>query len=113
MTLGSDWGQVQPGDRGMRPWRCVVLSAFDLVRGQFEDGAGGETRTPNRLFTRQVRYQLRHASGAAPAYRGPLRPARSSEHPGCADEDGRRPDQVGLLGCGDQGRLPASQSQLL
>ena len=62
MTLGSDWGQVQPGDRGMRPWRCVVLSAFDLVRGQFEDGAGGETRTPNRLFTRQERYRLRHAS---------------------------------------------------
>jgi len=31
-------------------------------------GAGGETRTPNLLFTRQLRYRLRHASGAGPAY---------------------------------------------
>lgn len=33
-------------------------------------GAGGGTRTPNPLFTRQVRYRLRHASGSARGGRG-------------------------------------------
>ncbi len=32
--------------------------------------AGGGTRTPNRLFTRQVRYQLRHASTPGRERRG-------------------------------------------
>lgn len=32
-------------------------------------GAGEGTRTPNHLFTRQVRYRLRHASGARRSYR--------------------------------------------
>src|SRR5699024_10111362 len=31
--------------------------------GHPSGGAGGGTRTPNHLFTRQVRYRLRHASG--------------------------------------------------
>ena len=31
-------------------------------------GAGDETRTRNLLFTRQLRYRLRHASNAGKAY---------------------------------------------
>jgi hypothetical protein len=33
-------------------------------------GAGEETRTPNLLFTRQLRYRLRHASTTAIALVG-------------------------------------------
>ena len=74
------------------------------------DGAGG--RLDSQPCLQQVRYQLRHASGARKHRRAPP-PPQTSEHPGCADEDGGRPGQTNLLSGGDQGRLPASQSQLL
>ena len=44
-------------------------------------GADGRTRTDNRLFTRQVRYQLRHASRVGTGYRSQAGEG-SFRHPG-------------------------------
>ena len=80
-----------------------------LTRGK--SGADGRTRTDNRLFTRQVRYQLRHASSDEPAYRPvPAASARELQtHPGTGDEDravtGDRPPFAGV----QQGGLPPLQ----
>jgi hypothetical protein len=57
------------------PQALLVLSIRPPQR-PVESGAGGGTRTPNHLFTRQVRCQLRHASDAAPAYRASPRRTR-------------------------------------
>jgi hypothetical protein len=56
MAAGESVGIYGPGDGARRrlPWS-------ESWRGR----ADGETRTPNLLFTRQLRYRLRHASTTA------------------------------------------------
>src|SRR6266508_1140264 len=49
------------GNLAARPEDCTRELA-DSVKPRFA-GAGGGTRTPNLLFTRQLRCRLRHASG--------------------------------------------------
>ena len=41
---------------------AVIGSGVKIGLTRGKSGADGRTRTDNRLFTRQVRYQLRHAS---------------------------------------------------
>ena len=48
---------------GVPPTLRPVMAKCVLTRPN--SGADGRTRTDNRLFTRQVRYQLRHASSVA------------------------------------------------
>jgi hypothetical protein len=43
-------------------------SISTIKRSNTKLGAGDETRTRNLLFTRQLRYRLRHASNAGKAY---------------------------------------------
>src|SRR5215216_5779483 len=45
--------------------RFAALAVFPCLQGE---RAGEGTRTPNLLFTRQLRYRLRHASNAGKAY---------------------------------------------
>ena len=54
----------RPSSRLLCTWRPQGGLGFERNSAltSVDSGADGRTRTDNRLFTRQVRYQLRHAS---------------------------------------------------
>ena len=78
-----------------------------LTRCACSERAGEETRTPNLLFTRQLRYRLRHASNAGSAY-----PSWALEDPGTAHECRRLASQHTVLARTQQSGVAAYEVKL-